>query len=434
MHKLLLEAKKHLDEAEIYFSSSSNTTIGIFEGELDSFEMAESGGLGLRGLKGDRMGYSYSENPSEEGYEDLIQGVLESLEIVDEKEDLYDGLGAYEEVEKKELIKASPDDVIEGLKKLEELVLKNPGISKVSGAVYQEVEARTSIENTLGLKKESSSAVAFVYVMAACQEGQDTHSGIALRTFWDFSQLDLEALAEDCIEDCLSRLGARSLESGEYKVLIDKESFNSLSSSFSSVFSAEMVEKKMSLLEGRLGEKIASSSFSLKMEPLGKDTPMPSQFDGEGYPRSNFYLIKDGVLKSFYHNRATAKKAGVRSTGNASRSYKGRLGLAPSHLVIEGGERSEKEILSTIKKGVYIKELQGFHSGLNAVSGDFSLPASGFYVEDGKIIHPINQVLLSGNYFELIDSILELSSDRSERSLSSSSPGVLVDKLSLGGI
>ena len=67
MHKLLQEAKKHLDEAEIYTSFSANTTISIFEGELDSFEMAESGGLGLRGLKDGRMGYSYSENPSEEG-------------------------------------------------------------------------------------------------------------------------------------------------------------------------------------------------------------------------------------------------------------------------------------------------------------------------------------------------------------------------------
>lgn len=434
MHKLLQEAKKHLDEAEIYTSFSANTTISIFEGELDSFEMAESGGLGLRGLKGGRMGYSYSENPSEEGYEDLIKGVLESLEIVDEKEDLYDGLGSYEEIEKKELVKASPDDVIDGLKKLEALILKNPGISKVSTAVYQEVESRTSIENTLGLKKESSSAFAFAYVIAVCQEGQDSHSGFALKGFWDFSQLDLEALAEECIEDCLSRLGARSLESGDYRVLIDKESFNSLSSSFSSVFSAEMVEKKMSLLDGKLGDKVASTCFSLKMEPLGKDTPMPSQFDGEGYPRKNFYLIKEGVLESFYHNRATAKRAGVSSTGNASRSYKGRLGLAPSYLVIEGGERSEEEILSTMEKGIYIKELQGFHSGLNAVSGDFSLPASGFYVEDGRIVHPVNQILLSGNYFELIGSILELSSDRSTRSLSSSSPGVLVDKLSLGGI
>lgn len=434
MHKLLVQAKKHFQEAEVFSSTSKTTSIAIFEGELDNYEMAESGGMGLRGYKDGKMGYSYTENLDEEGYQELIEASLESLALAEEEEDLYDGSGEYEDIQPRELIPTSPDKVIESLKKLEKLVLANDQIEKVPGAAYSEMIRSSSIENTLGLNKSQEAGVALIYIMAAAEKDGQMKTGMAVRVFWDFDEVNLEEMAQECIEDTLSKLGAKSIASGDYRVLIDKEAFDNLNGSFMSAFSGEVVEKKMSLLDGKLDEEVAASNFSLKMAPLGEDNPLPSTFDGEGYPRRNLYLVEDGVLKNFYHNRATAKRAGTQSTGSASRSYKSRLGLGPSYLVIEPGERSQEEIIASMDKGVYIKGFQGLHSGLNAVSGDFSLPAEGFYVEEGQIVHPVDQVVLSGNYFKLIKDILELSSDSSRMNTGSTSPGVLVDSLSLAGI
>lgn len=431
-NKLLKRAKKYLDEAEVYQSSSVTMRLSLFEGELDSYEMAESGGLGLRGIKAGRVGYSYSENV-EEGYDELIQNVLSSLEVMEEEEELFDGKSIYPQVQRKTLIPCPPDEVIRGLQKLENMILQTPGIKKVPGLYYQEIQTRTTIENTLGLCKSQEAGAGILYGIAAAEKDGQMVTGKGVRIFFDFSGLKLEDLAKEITTQTLSRLGSESIPSGDYRVFIDKEAFDSLLGSFSSVFNAEQVQKGLSLLRGKIGEQIASEKVSLKMAPLDERAPLPSAFDGEGYPTQDFFLIEKGILKSFYHNQATAKKDGLASTGNASRSYRGRIGLSPNFLVLGEGEQEQEEILGAMEKGVYIQELTGFHSGLNPTSGDFSLPASGFMIEGGKRVHPVNQILLSGNFFTLLRDILSLSKECSQGSLDSLTPGVLVDKLSIGG-
>lgn len=430
---LLLMSKMHLDEAEVYLSSSTTISLSLFEGELDSYEMAESGGLGFRGIKGGRIGYSYSESLDENVFPELINNVLASLEVMEEKEELFDGNAIYPQVKTRELIPQSPDRVLKELQRLESLILKTPGITKVPGIYYQEITSKTTIKNTLGLSKTNEAGVGIIYGMAAAQKDGQMYTGKAMRVFYDFSELDLTDLAEEITSDVLSSLGAQSIASGDYRVFIDKKAFDSLLASFSSTFNAESVQKGMSLLKGKIGEKIASEKVNLLMAPLDERAPLPSSFDGEGYPTKNFHLMEKGVLKSFYHNQATAKKEGVSSTGNAARSYKGKVSLSPNFLILRAGEKSEKEIIKSMQSGVYIKEMTGFHSGLNAISGDFSLPAAGYLIKEGKRLHPVNQILLSGNFFTLIKDILELSSETSSESLSSTTPGVLVDKLSVGG-
>ncbi|NLY35767.1 MAG: TldD/PmbA family protein [Tissierellia bacterium] len=430
---LLLMSKMHLDQAEVFLSSSSTTSLSLFEGELDNYEMAQSGGLGFRGIKDGRIGYSYSESLDASVYPELINDVLSSLEVMEEKEELFDGKISYPQVNKKELIPANPDDVLKSLQKLEKLILESPQIAKVPGIYYQEIVSSTRIHNTLGLSKTQESGAGILYAMAAAEKEGEMYTGKGVRIFYDFSCVDLEDLAREIIEDTLSCLGAQSIPSGDYRVFIDKEAFDSLLGSFSSIFNAELVQKGLSLLKGKVGERIASEKVNLVMAPLDERAPLASSFDGEGYPTQNFNLIEKGILKSFYHNLATAKKEGVTSTGNASRSYRGKVGLSPNFLVLEEGEKSEKELIASMDKGVHITELMGFHSGLNPTSGDFSLPASGYYIEGGKRIHPVNQILLSGNFFTLLEDILELSSEISSESLSSRTPGALIDKLSIGG-
>lgn len=150
---LLLMSRMHLDEAEVYLSSSTTTSLSLFEGELDSYEMAESGGLGIRGTREGRIGYSYSESLDESFYPELINDVLSSLEVMEEKEVLFDGRASYPEINNKELIPCSPDEVLKGLQKLERLILKAPGIAKVPGIYYQEITTKIRIKNTLGLSK-----------------------------------------------------------------------------------------------------------------------------------------------------------------------------------------------------------------------------------------------------------------------------------------
>lgn len=430
---LTLMAKMHFDEAEVYYSSNKEKSISLFEGEVDSFEGAQSGGLGFRGILNGKVGYSYSENLSPEIFPELINEALSSAEVSEDEEFFFDGQKDYAELSPKQLVPCATETVIERMKQFEKAVLAAEGIDKVSMMKYIEFEKETMIKNTLGLSQSEKNGAGVIFAVAAASKGDEVYTGLGVKLFHDFRDVDLDELAKIVIEDTLSGVGAQSIESGMYPILLDKDVFSDFIEAFSSVFNAEMVQKDLSLLKGKLGEKIASEKVTLRIDPHHEDAPVMSSFDGEGYPTKAFSLIENGELKSYFHNLATAKKDGVESTGSAVRGYKGKVSLAPSFLLIEGGGRTEEEMLSSIEKGLFIKELTAMHSGLNATSGDFSLPAKGFLIENGKKIRPVNQIVLSGNLFSVLKNIEELSKERSEKSMSSSVPTILIKELSVAG-
>ena len=430
---LLTMAKMHFNDAEIYYSSTKEKTISLFEGEVDSFEEAQSGGLGFRGILEGKVGYSYSEQLDPEVFPELINGALSSAEVSEDEEFFFDGQKDYAKLEPKELLPCETAVVIERMKELEKAILAAEGIDKVSMMRYMEIESETLIKNTLGLSQEGKAGAGILFALAAASQDEDVYSGSAVIVFHDFLEVDMDKLAKEVIEDTLSGIGASSVPSGDYPIFLDKDVFSSFLQAFGSVFNAEMVQKDLSLLKGKLGEMIASEKLTLRMDPHHEDVPMRSSFDDEGYPTQAFSLIEKGRLNSFFHNLATAKKDGVESTGSAVRGYKGKVSLAPSFLLIEGGEKSEEEIISSMDKGIYIKELSAMHSGLNPTSGDFSLPAKGFLIEEGKIRRPVNQIVVAGNFFSLIQNIEELSKERSHKSFSSSVPSILIKELSVAG-
>jgi PmbA protein len=135
-------------------------------------------------------------------------------------------------------------------------------------------------------------------------------------------------------------------------------------------------------------------------------------FDGEGVACKYKKVIDKGVLKTYFHNLKTSKKDNIETTGNASKgSYKASIGISPSNFYVEKGEKSLDEIISGMDSGIMITELQGLHSGLNSISGDFSLAALGFEIKGGKIDRPVEQITVAGNYFELLKNIEEVGSD-----------------------
>ena len=118
------------------------------------------------------------------------------------------------------------------------------------------------------------------------------------------------------------------------------------------------------------------------------------------------------------------------------RSYKSPIDIGASNFYVEKGEKSFDEIISGIDNGVYITDLQGLHSGLNPVSGDFSLPANGFKIENGKIGYPVNQIVVSGNFIQLLKDIDEIGSDLvvgGPMSLNFGSPSIKIKKLTVSG-
>ena len=238
----------------------------------------------------------------------------------------------------------------------------------------------------------------------------------------------------DGVNEALSKIGAKSVPSGDYKVIINNDAMVSLLSTFAGVFSADAVQKGLSLLKDKEGEDIASSIVNLVDDPHLKNGLASVGFDDEGVATRKTYLIKDGKLDSFLHNLKTANKAGVKSTGNGFKnSYASPISVSPTNFYFEPGNKEFDELVSTIDEGIIINDLAGLHSGANAITGDFSLAAKGFFINNGKKDFPIEQITVSGNFFKLLNDIEEIGSDLKFPMSSVGSPSIKIKSLAVAG-
>ena len=416
--KIFAEGKKcGLGDMEVYYSAGRSLSLKVFQKELDGYSLSESEGLGLRGMYNGKMGYSYTEKVDESSIDLLVKNVLENATVIDsdDEELIYEGSKEYKKVDtfNPGLENVEETEKIKFVKQLEEEAFNiDKRITSVETCVYGDGYGETILSNTKGLYLHDKSNIAYTYAVVLAKDKDDIKTGIAYRTGNDFSKFNAKEIAEEAVHEALALLGAKSIKSGDYTVVIRNNAAADLLEAFTGIFSAESVQKNLSLLKGKLNEQIGSDKFTLVDDPFMEGGLASKSFDGEGVACKYKKVVEKGILKTYFHNLKTSKKDGIETTGNASKgSYKASVGIAPSNFYVEKGEKSLEEIVSSIETGILITELQGLHSGLNSVSGDFSLAALGFEIQGGKISRPVEQITVAGNYFELLKNIEETGSD-----------------------
>lgn len=438
INKILEKSKENLSECEVYLSTNKETSMEVFEGELSKYNIAESGGLSLRGIYNGKMGYAYTEKLDESSIDSLIQGVIDNAEFISgDKEIIYKGDKDYEKIEFTEnLLSYSREEKINFIKQLEkEALLKDERLKPMASA-YEEIEVERYIVNSKGVDLNERQALAVVYLGVMAEDNDEVKTGYSFKFIRDFEKLNKEEIINEAVNDAISSLGSESVKSDNYPVVFKNTTFGSLLAAFSSVFVAENVQKGLSLLKGKLGEQIANEVLTLVDDPYLKDGLGTSGFDDEGTRTSYKEVIKEGKLQTYLYNWKTAIKDDVESTGNAGRSYKGSVGTSVSNFYILEGAKSKAEILKDANEGLYLTSLQGLHSGLDPVSGDFSLSASGYKIENGSITTPVNQITVSGNFFDLFRNIIEIGNDLEFGTAGGGkigSPTIFVKELSIAG-
>ncbi|MBP1926650.1 PmbA protein [Sedimentibacter acidaminivorans] len=441
--KLFAEGKKHgMEEMEVYYGGGNSLTLKVFEKELDGYSLSEVEGLSFRGIYNGKMGYSYTEKVDETSIELLVKGAIENAKVIDsdDEELIYEGSKEYNEVNNfNEALKdVKEEDKIKFVKELESECLKiDKRIVSVETCVYGDGYGETVMSNTKGLYLQEKSNIAYTYVVVIAKESEHIKTGFSYRTGNDFSKFNAKEIAEEAVKEALSHLGASSIKSGDYSIVLRNNASADMLESFAGIFSAENVQKDLSLLKGKLNEKIGSDKFTLIDDPFMEGGLSSKSFDGEGVACKFKKVIDKGTLKTYLHNLKTAKKDGVETTGNASKSsYKSPIDISPTNFYIDKGNKSFDEIISSIDRGILITELQGLHSGLNTISGDFSLAALGFEIENGKIKRPVEQITVAGNYFDMIKDIEEVGTDLKfglPGDAYIGSPSLKIKKLSISG-
>ena len=406
-----------IEAAEVYTSDHDSFRAMSTTGEITDYAVSSRSGLSLRGLYHGKMGYASTEAYDDDAIAMLIRAVIESAELVEDDavQEIYHGDESYPQVDN---YAPSLDEVTEEQKL--KLLLETEKCAMNSGDPRIKQVQRNMIST-------SSSAV-------IARDGERVSTGMGLACDRDFSKISPKKMADEAVEEALFNLNAAPVPSGTYRLIIDKHCMPDLLATFSDIFSADQAQQGMSLLAGREGETIAAECVTLMDDPHLKGGEASSPFDAEGVATQVKAVIENGRLTTLLHNLKTARKAGVRSTGNASKyGYASPITVEPSNFYFKPGKRTLEEMMASIGEGLVITEMSGMHAGANPVSGDFSLLSKGYTIENGRKGRAVEQITVAGNFYTMLKNIREVGSDLEFFGSSYGSPSVDVGEMTVAG-
>lgn len=430
-----LAKERGIDQSQLQIGRSTSLKIGVFHHEIEDYRLSSSQNVIACGIYKGKFGSARTEKFDKDTFDYLIDQIILSASYSEKEEDvdIFKGSDKYvkAKVFSKALAECPVEKKIETLKGLENSIYAyDERIAEVQ-VQYSEVESSSEFYNSFGLKLKQKRNFAYFAASVYARSGEENKSAWNFEFTTDIATFDPKKFTNKVCEDVTKKFGGEPCDSKKCPVILHKGVAADLIAEFLVSAIADEVQRHSSMLEGKLGQKVASSKVTIEEKPLTKNIHFNS-FDDEGVASKNKTIVKKGILQQYFYNRETAKKDGVESTGNGFWSG-GKIGTSFGNVFVKGGKKSLAEMMSQIKDGVFITEVAGLGTGLNTSSGDFSCQAEGYDIHDGKIAEPLNLITLSGNLLKLLSDIKEFDNEV-EMTLSEISVGdAYVKSLSIGG-
>ncbi|WP_127901774.1 TldD/PmbA family protein [Solirhodobacter olei] len=241
--------------------------------------------------------------------------------------------------------------------------------------------------------------------------------------------MDAEEIGRRAGERAVSRAGARKPKTGAYPVVYDERVAGSLIGHLIGAINGSAIARGSSWLRDALGEQVLPTGLTLTEDPHRPRVSGSRPFDAEGLPTHARRIVDAGVLTGWTLDLATARKLGLKSTANASRSTSAPPSPGTSNLLLTQGTQTQAELLAEMGTGLLITSLMG--SSINPTTGDYSRGASGFWVEKGEIAYPVNECTVAGNLRDMLKTLTPANDGRDWLSLVC--PSLRVEGLTLAG-
>jgi PmbA protein len=285
-------------------------------------------------------------------------------------------------------------------------------VRQVSSADYADSRSEVALASTTGISSVRGRTTAFLSVDAIAGEGADTQTGSGFSVGRGPGDLVPDEAMHDAVSRAVRMLGAQKVPSTHCTVVFDPRVVSTLLGVVAAALSGEAVVKGRSFFAGRIGETVADGAVTLVDDPTDARAFGATSHDGEGLAARRNVLIADGVLAMFVYDTVSARRAGTQSTGSAVRGgFAGTPSAGCRALVLAPGSRGQEEILATVGDGLYVQSVTGVHSGVNPVSGDFSVGAEGLRITGGTWGQPVREVTVASTLQRMLQSVLEIGSD-----------------------
>ncbi|KUJ85410.1 modulator protein [Ruegeria marisrubri] len=436
----LLDAarKAGADAADALVVDGSSVSVEVRNGALEHAERSEGTDLGLRVLLGKRQAIVSSSDSRPETLTAMAERAVAMAR--EAPEDPYAGLADPQDVARDwdldalEMFDPTPEPSAEILMqdalKAEAAALAVEGVSQVSDAAAGFGTHRVHLSATNGFSggyARTSRSVSCVAISGHGTGMERDYDGDA-RTF----QADLRSPAEvgrTAGERAVERVGARKPATGTFPVLFDERISSSLIGHLLAASNGAAIARGASWLKDCLGEQVLPENLSLIEDPHRPRISGTRPFDAEGLPTRKRAIVENGVLTGWTLDLSSARKLDMAPTGNAARGVSGPPAPSNWNLSLTQGDKSREELLRDMGTGLLVTSMIG--ATINPNTGDYSRGASGFWVENGEITHPVNECTIAGNLRDMLRRIIPANDARTY--LSRVVPSILIEGMTLAG-
>jgi PmbA protein len=429
------------DVAEATARSGSELSTKVRLGEPELVEEAAHRSLGMRIIRDKRVALTSTSDLTPRGLDRFLRDALDLVEISQEDPfagpadpeliakgafpdlDLYDPAGG----------DVSAGEALELARRGEQAARDfDPRISNSDGGTFSRTAGAFAMVLSGGFRGGYAGSYASLVVSPVAEdEVGKKRRGFHYTAKRYLSALDApEEVGREAARRTLRKLGARKVPTCEAPVVFDPDAARSILGLMASCVMGGAIWRKSSYLVGREGTRVASDLVTIVDDPLIPRAPGSRPFDGEGLPVRRNVVVEQGTLRTFLCDSYSGRKLGRSSTASASRGGGGGVGPSTSNFLLQPTATPAADIVASTPRGLYVTEMMGF--GFNAVTGDFSRGAAGFWIEDGKLAYPVSEVTISLNVDQLWQRIDAVGDDLDQRS-AIASPTLRVSAMTIAG-
>ena len=424
--------------AEVFVRDALSGSVETKDGELEVVTARGERGLGVRVLDGQRIGFAHTSDLAHSGIEACVDQARRMATITEPDDDIRIAGTSIDLVDLdifqpglEERPLADRGAIALAVERAARSV--DPRITHFRKTSYSDAEVTTVIATTLGVRASYRESFCGAMTSAVATQNGERQIGYHGEGARRIAELDPDSVGARAAQRAIEKLGAKPFPTQKIPVVLDPWMAMSLLGAISPLFSADNVLKGRSLFAGKVSERVANERVTIVDDARRKGGLRSAPFDGEGVTTTTRILVERGVLRGYLVNLKTARKTNGPPTGNARRgSYASPSRIGPSNFYIEAGRDDPEALVRGLDRSLAVTSLLNLHT-IDPVSGEFSLGATGTYLERGAPIYPVQGITIAGNLTHLLSSISGVGTDLTFGASGIGSPTLVIAELSVGG-
>ena len=427
------------EQIEVACSHSRSTSIRAYDGEVESLTTADNQAVGVRVLVDGREGFASAGTLDPEVVPAMLEEARDNARFSEADPHVGiaqpDGIAPVDiDLWRDEVEATSNQAKIDMALELERRVRDaHERITGVRVAGYGDSVGSFALASTAGITAATRATSSSISVQALALDGERTQTGYAYDGARSPSALDMDRVVSRAVSQTVDLLGSSKPKTSTVDLVLDPHLAATVLGLVAGTLTGDRVLKGRSPFVDRVGETIANPALTFLDDPTNPESLGADSHDGEGLACRRVPLVENGVLQGFLHDSYTGRRSGSGSTGSAVRGTRGLPSPGLQALAVEAGSGSLDELIADVEQGLMVFSLAGLHSGVNPVSGDFSVGVEGRMIRDGQLAEPINECTIASTLQRLLLDIKAIGGDQVHLPNGVSTPPLVVGDVALSG-